>query len=69
MYKDTVALDIMQTKGGEDGLPEEGNPSDDDNTDDTMDLSDSGRSEREDIVHETTHCLIRIISYFALHSP
>ena len=52
MYKDTVALDIMQTEGGEDDLPEGGNPGDDDNTDDTTDSSDSGRFEREDTVHE-----------------
>ena len=34
-------------------LPEGGNPNDDDDTDDTTNSSDSGRSEREDIVHET----------------
>ena len=53
LYKDTVALNIMQTKGGEDDLPEVGNPGDDDDTDDTTDSFDSGQSEREDSVHET----------------
>ena len=53
LYKDIVAPDIMQTEGGEDDLPEGGNPNDDDNTDDSTDSFDSARSEREDIVHET----------------
>ena len=52
LYKDTVALDIMQTEGGDDDLLVAGNPGDDD-MDDTTDSSDSGRSEREDIVHKT----------------
>ena len=51
--QDTVALDIMQTEGGEDDLPEGGKPGDDGDTDDTRDLYDPGRSKREDIVHET----------------
>ena len=54
LYKDTVAPDIMQTKGGDDDLPEGGNPRDDDDMDDNTDLSDSGRSEKENIVHETS---------------
>ena len=54
LYKDTIALDIRQTEGGEDDLPKGRNPGDNDNTDDTTDSSDSGRSEREDIVNETS---------------
>ena len=53
LYKDTVAPDIMQTEGGEDDLLEGGKPRDDDDMDDSTDSSDFGRSEREDIVHET----------------
>ena len=53
LYKDTVAPNVMQTEGDEDDLPEGGNPLAEDDTDDSTDLFDSGRSEGEDIVHET----------------
>ena len=53
LYKDIVALDVMQTEGGEDDLPKEGNPLAEDDTNDSTDSSDSGRSQGDDIVHET----------------
>ena len=53
LYKDTVAPDVMQTEGGEDDLPEGGNPLAKNDIDDSTDSSDSGQSKGEDIVHET----------------
>ena len=53
LYKDTVALDVMQTGGGEDDIPEGGNPLDEDNLDDSTDSTYSGQSQGDDIVHET----------------
>ena len=43
----------MQTEGSEDDIPEGGNPLAEDDMDDSTNSSDSSRSKREDIVHET----------------
>ena len=53
LYKDTIALDVMQTEGGEDDISEGGNPLDEDDSDDSTDSIDSGQSQGDDIVHET----------------
>ena len=53
MYKDTVAPDIMQTKGGDDDIPEGGNALAEDEMDDSTDSSNSGQSQGDDIVHKT----------------
>ena len=53
LYKDTVAPDVMQTEGGEDDIPEGGNPLDEDDSDDITDSIDSRQSQGDDIVHET----------------
>ena len=43
----------MQTEGGEDDIPEGGNPLDENDLDDSTDSTDSGQSQRDDIVYET----------------
>ena len=53
LYKDTVAPDVMQTEGGEDDIPEGGNPLNEDDSDDSTDSTDFGQSQGDDIVHET----------------
>ena len=53
LYKDTVALDVMQTEGGDDDIPERENPLNVDDSDDSSDSSDSGQSQGDDIVHKT----------------
>ena len=53
LYKDTVAPDVIQIEGGEDDIPKRENPLNKDNWDDSSDSTDSGQSQRDDIVHET----------------
>ena len=43
----------MQTEGGEDDIPEGGNPLNEDDSDDSTDSTDFGQSQGDDIVHET----------------
>ena len=43
----------MQSEGGEDDIPERGNPLNEDDSDDNTDSTDSGQSQGDDIVHET----------------
>ena len=43
----------MQTEGGEDDIPEKGNPLLKDDSDDSTNSTDSGQSQGNDIVHET----------------
>ena len=54
LYKDTVAPDVMQSEGGEDDIPERGNPLNKDDSDDSTDSTDSSQSQGDDIVHETS---------------
>ena len=53
LYKDTIAPDVMQSKGGEDDILEKGNSLNEDDSDDSTDSTNSGQSQRDDIVHET----------------
>ena len=53
LYKDTVAPDVMQIEGGEDDIPEGGNPLNKDDSDDSMDSIDFSQFQGDDIVHET----------------
>ena len=53
LYKDTVAPDVMQSKCGEDEIPERANPLNEDDSDDSTDSIDSGQFQGDDIVHET----------------
>ena len=53
LYKDTVALDVMQTEAGEDDIPETENPLEEGDSQHSTNSTDSDESEREDSVHET----------------
>ena len=53
LYKDTLAPDVMQTKGGEDDGPERENPLNKDDSDHSTNSTDSDQFHSEDIVHET----------------
>ena len=53
LYNDTVALDVMQTKGGENDIPERKNPLNKDESHHSTDSIDSDESQQEDSVHET----------------
>ena len=53
LYKDTVAPDVMQTKGAEDDIPETKNPLDEGDSQHSIDSTNSDESQRADSVHET----------------
>ena len=53
LYKDTVALDVMQTEGGEDDIPKRENPLDEDDLHHSTQSTSSGQSEGDDNVHQT----------------
>ena len=54
MYKETVALDILQTKGGEEDQTEGKDPADDDDTDADSEDTDAAPSVEEDSMNETS---------------
>ena len=53
LYKDTVAPDVMQTKGTEDDIPETENPLDDGGLQHNTDSTDSDESQWEESMYET----------------
>ena len=53
LYKDTVALDVMQTEGGEDDILERENPLDEEDSHHSTHSTSSGQSHGDDSVHET----------------
>ena len=53
LYKDTVALDVLQTEGGEDDIPESEIHLDKDDSHHSTDSTNSDQSNGEDSVHET----------------
>ena len=53
LYKDIVAPDVMQTKGGEDDILERENPLDEDDSHHSTQSTSSGQSQGDDSVHET----------------
>ena len=54
MYKETVALDILQTKGGEKDQAEGEDPTNDDDTDADTEDTDVAPSVEEDSMNETS---------------
>ena len=67
LYKDTVASDIMQIKGGEDDLPEGGHLGNEDDRLDTTESSDSARSKRKNSVHETPPAGLLFFHYYTFN--
>ena len=53
LYKDIVALDVMQTEGGEDDIPERQNPLHEDDSHHSTQSTSSGQSQGDVSVHET----------------
>ena len=53
LYKETIAKDILQTKGGEEDEVEDGNLADNDDTDADMDSTNAAPSVEEDSINVT----------------
>ena len=54
LYKEIVALDIMQTEGGEEDKTEGGDSTDDENTDSEEEKTEDAPSVEKDSVNETS---------------